>query len=130
MTWYQRPSNKYGNKKTKFNGRFYDSKHEASVASEIDFLVKAGEVLEVQPQRTYPLHGKNGTRVCDIRVDFWLRFRDGHEEVWEAKSPATMTQVWHLKRKLWEAEYEHIGYVVITSRGWWTPRKGNRTRYN
>jgi len=119
MVWYQRPSTKYGNKKTLFNGRHYDSKHEATVAQEINVLQKAGEITDVKPQHTFFLHGKNGGRVCSHRVDFYLTFKDGHEEVWEAKSVATMTAAWNIKRKLFEDNYPDIRYVVVTNKGNW-----------
>ncbi len=109
--WYQRHANKYGAKKTVWNGRKYDSKLEAGVAQEIEILRKAGEVVSVEPQRTFVLHGKNGGKICSHRVDFLLTFKDGHEEVWEAKGFETDT--WRLKLKLFEDNYPDIIYWVI-----------------
>lgn len=113
--WYQRHANKYGAKKTVWNGRKYDSKLEAGVAQEVEVLRKAGEVVSVEPQRTFVLHGKNGGKICSHRVDFLLTFKDGHQEVWEAKG-FVANQVWPMKRKLFEDEYPEIKYVVITSK--------------
>lgn len=112
--WYQRHVNKYGAQKTVFNGRKYDSKLEATVAQDIALLCKAGEVVKNEPQKTFGLYGKNKTRICNHRVDFLLTFKDGHQEVWEAKGLAMET--WRLKRKLFEDNYPEITYVVITSR--------------
>ena len=112
--WYSRKANKYGAKKTTFNGRAYDSKHEASVAQEVDLLIKSGGVLKSEPQKTFPLYGRNGGRVCNHRVDFLLTFKDGHQEVWEAKG--FPTSVWQLKLKLFEDNYPDILYYVITPR--------------
>jgi len=112
--WYSRKANKYGAQKTIFNGRKYDSKHEAGIAQEIALLQKAGEVVKVDPQRTYPLHGKNGGRICNHRPDFLLTFKDGHQEVWEAKGYATAE--WRFKLKLFEDNYPDIIYYVITPR--------------
>ena len=112
--YYVRKANKYGANKTEFNGRHYDSKHEAGIAQEIQLLVKAGEVVKVEPQRTFPLLGPNGGRICNHRPDFFLTFKDGHQEVWEAKG--FPTPVWQLKLKLFEDNYPEIAYYVITPR--------------
>jgi hypothetical protein len=113
--YYVRKANKYGAKRTAFNGRHYDSKHEAGIAQEIQLLVRAGEVVKVEPQQTFALYAKNGTRICTHRPDFLLTFKDAHQEVWEAKGYPT--PVWQLKLKLFEDNYPDIAYYVITPRG-------------
>jgi hypothetical protein len=124
--WYQRKANKYGAQKTIYNGRKYDSKHEASIAQEIELLRKAGDVVTVEPQRTYNLYAKNGGRICTHRPDFTLTFKDGHQEVWEAKGFAT--EIWRLKLKLFEDNYPDITYLVITPKETYYgyPRKHNK----
>jgi hypothetical protein len=112
--YYVRKANKYGAKKTAFNGRVYDSKHEAGVAADIELLVKSGEVVKVEPQRTFNLYGKNGARICTHRPDFLLSFKDGHQEIWEAKGMAT--PIWNLKLKLFTDNYPELTYIVITPR--------------
>jgi hypothetical protein len=112
--YYVCRANKYGAKKTEFNGRVYDSKHEAGIAAELNLLQKAGEVIKIDAQRTYNLYGKNGARICTHRPDFTVTFKDGHQEVWEAKGFAT--PVWQLKLKLFEDNYPDIIYCVITPR--------------
>jgi hypothetical protein len=124
--WYERHTNKYGAKKTVFNGRKYDSKLEATVAQEIEILRKAGEVVRVEPQRTFVLFGKNGGKICSHRVDFLLTFKDGHQEVYEAKGLAT--DVWRIKRKLFEDNYREIIYVVITSKQTYYYGKNNNKK--
>lgn len=67
--------NKYGAKKTVYNGRRYDSKLEAAVAQELDLRMKAGEFTEIQPQYRIKLYvylpdGKKAdlfTYICDFR---------------------------------------------------------------
>lgn len=117
MTWYQRKANKYGAKKTIFEGRKYDSKGEAGLAQEISLLEKSGQVVKVEPQKTFGLLGRNGGRICGHRVDFLLTFKDGTQEVWEYKGFAT--EIWRLKRMLFEDNYPEIKYVVITAKGNW-----------
>lgn len=112
--WYSRKANKYGAQKKEYNGRLYDSKHEAGIAQEIELLRKSGEVVKVEPQRTYDLLGINKTRICTHRPDFTVTFKDGHKEVWEAKG--FPTPVWQIKLKLFEDNYPDIIYYVITPR--------------
>lgn len=115
--WEQRRANKYGANKTVFNGRLYDSKGEAGLAQEISLLEKSGHVVKVEPQYTFPLYGKNGKRICNHRVDFLLTFKDQSKEAWEYKGFAT--EIWRLKRTLFEDNYPEIKYVVITAKGNW-----------
>lgn len=44
--------NKYGAKRTEYDGRTYDSKAEAEYAMRLDLRVKAGEILFWKPQQT------------------------------------------------------------------------------
>ncbi len=111
--WYQRPVNKYFAQKTVYNGRKYDSKLEATVAQEIDLLVKAKQVAKVEPQKTFPLYAKNNSRIWNHRVDFLLTFKDGHQEAWEAKGFAT--DIWRAKRDMFVDNYPEIPYHVITA---------------
>jgi len=114
MVWYQRKANKYGNKKTVFEGRKYDSQLESAVAQEIVLLKRTGTINKVEPQKTFTLYGRGGSKICGHRVDFLLTFTDGHQEAWEAKGFAT--EIWRLKRKLFEDNYPEITYVVITAK--------------
>jgi len=118
MNYYiQRTANKYGAKKTTFEGRLYDSKGEAGLAQEISLLKKSGEVVKVEPQKTFPLYAKNGAKICNHRVDFLLTFKDQSQEAWEYKGFAT--QIWKMKRDLFVDNYPEIKYVVITAKGNW-----------
>jgi len=112
--WYLKQRNKYGNKETIFDGRKYDSGLEAGVAKDIALLCKTGEVIKNEPQKTFGLYGKNGTRIANHRVDFLLTFKDGHQEVWEAKGMET--EVWRLKREMFCDNYPDIPYMVITAK--------------
>ena len=125
MIWYQRRANKYGASKTVFQGRVYDSKGEAGLAQEISLLEKCGEVVKVEPQKTFPLYAKNGARICNHRVDFLLTFKDTHQEVWEYKGFAT--EIWRIKLKLFEDNYPDIPYWVITPR---ERKRYGKTVYN
>ena len=117
MVYLQLKANKYGAKKTIFNGAKYDSKGEAGYAAELNIRIKAGEISKIERQKTFSLYGKNGGRVTTHRVDFLVTFPDGHQEVHEYKGFAT--QEWKIKRDLFVDNYPDILYVVITSKGSW-----------
>lgn len=112
MTWFQRKAGKFNNTKTVYAGRKYDSRFEASLAMEIDSLVKAGKIIKVEPQVTFNLYGKNGNKICTHRPDFLITKDDGTKEVWEAKGFAT--DVFRIKLRLFEDNYPEIPYWVIT----------------
>lgn len=111
MVYYQRyGTNKYGAKKSVYNGRKYDSKFEAGVSKEIDILVNTG-MATVEYQKTFQLYGKNGSKICSIRPDFILTFKDGHQEIWEAKGMET--REYQIKRNLFVDNYPEYEYHVI-----------------
>ena len=113
--FYAHRTNKYGAKKTEFNGRVFDSKHEASVASDIELLPKSGEVVEVLYQPSFNLYGKNGSRICIHRPDFLLTFKDGHKEVWEAKGLEVGT--FKIKLKLFIDNFPEYDYFLVKQSG-------------
>src|SRR5437868_3317068 len=84
--YYVRTANKYGAKKTEFNGRVYDSEHEAGIAGELELLKRSGDVIKIAPQKTYNIYGKNGNRICTHRPDVTVIFKDTHQEIWGGKT--------------------------------------------
>jgi hypothetical protein len=104
--------NKFGAKKTSYNGVLYDSKLEAAVALELDMLKRARKVERWQRQVTVDLRGMGGTLICRHKVDFFVTFRDGHQEYWEAKG--VRTAVWRIKYKLFTDNFPKLKYVVRT----------------
>lgn len=98
---------KYGNKKTEYDGRKYDSKKEADHASFLDMLKcatnQADKVKSWAPQVRYYLD-VNGVHICDYVADFVVTFTDGHVEVQDVKSEFTRKlPVYRLKKKLMKA---------------------------
>lgn len=116
--YYQRRM-KYGNKRTEYNGRQYDSKLEARVAQELDLRMKAGEFTEVTPQYRIKLYvylpdGSKAdifTYICDFRC---LK-PDGSYLLVEAKGKET--EVYRTKRKIldlvWLPDHLDHEYEVI-----------------
>ncbi len=95
--------NKYGNKKTEYNGHKYDSKLESNYAAHFDTLLKAGEYIEVQRQVKIPLSAY-GKHITNYFIDFILIHKDGHKEYAEVKGKET--DVWKLKLKMLEGKLE------------------------
>lgn len=93
--------NKYGAKRTEFDGRKYDSKYEASVAQELSLRLKAGDILEVIPQYQIevPCYRIDGTVAFIVRhkVDFRIQLQDGSYELVEAKGVETDDYKWRRK---------------------------------
>jgi hypothetical protein len=113
---FQRRANKYGAIRTVFNGRKYDSKHEAGVAQDLDLLLKSGVATAIEPQKTFLLYGKNGGKVGSWRADFFVTFKDGHSEVFEAKGLEFAD--FRLKRNLFEDNYPEIPLTIIKGKTW------------
>ena len=101
--------NKYHNIKT----HGYDSKKEYRHSQDLALMKRAGEIKSWKEQVRYDLFGKNGAKVCYMRVDFEVINKEGKKEIHEVKSQATKTAVWRLKYKLWKDNYGGIKYIVI-----------------
>lgn len=87
---------KYGNRRTEYDGRRFDSAHEAEVYRELQLRAKAGELAGIACQVDFYLPGG-----VIYRADFVTRDRDGAWRVLDAKSPATSKdKVYRLKRRL------------------------------
>ena len=96
---------KYGNVRTEYRGRVYDSKAEARRAAELDTLVPA-EIVAWFPQVTFNLAA--GIR---YRCDFLVILPDG---TWRAEDvKGTATDVYKLKRKLFKTKF---GFEIVEVR--------------
>lgn len=100
------PYSKYRNEKALFNGRKFDSKHEASVAANLQMLEARGLIKELEYQVPFILVPKNGKlRAIVYRADFVYRDPDGTRHILDAKG--FKTQIYRLKKRLmFEMGYE------------------------
>lgn len=98
--WRRKP--KYRNQVTTFGGRKYDSKFESKVAQDLEFQKRAGEIEEYEPQVNIPLY-VYGVKITTYRADFRVFYKDGTEEIIEAKG--FFTDYAKLKWRLFEAIY-------------------------
>lgn len=107
---------KYGNKKTYADGQLFDSSHEAKRYSELCLLQRAGLISDLRTQVPFELIptqrepdviGKRGgvkpgkciEKACTYYADFTY-MKDGALVVEDAKSPATRTEAYRIKKKL------------------------------
>ena len=106
---------KYHNKSCKCHqDHIHPSRLEAEYCDQLALLVKAKEIRSYKSQVSYDLRVK-GKKVCAHIVDFLVTTKTGKKEVHETKGFATA--VWNLKRKMFEAQYPKIPYIVVTAKG-------------
>lgn len=96
-----------------FQSHMHDSRGEAQYCNQLHLLKKAGEIANIETQKTFELK-VNNRKICSHRVDFLVITNDGKWEVHEYKGFGT--QVWQLKKKLFEACYPLIPYIVKTKK--------------
>jgi len=99
--------NKYGAKKTEIDGLRFDSKHEAMRYVELKYAEKIGAISDLRTQVAFELipsqkgkDGKVAERAVRYIADFTYTDENGNFVVEDAKSPATRTDVYKIKRKL------------------------------
>lgn len=121
----QRYGNKYGAKKTEYQGRKYDSKYEAGIAQELDLRLKAGEFVEVTPQYKLEMwcYRENGLPAFKVshKVDFRAEKPDGSFLLVEAKGVETTDYKWRRKflENIWLPDHPEYEYEVVKQRGGW-----------
>ena len=103
-----------GYKRTQYNGTLYHSKKEADYAALLDMLKNAADpkqrVEKWTRQVRVPLIVE-GKLIANWYCDFEVTFADGRIELHEVKG--FDTEVWRLKRKLFEALYPYRAMKVI-----------------
>jgi hypothetical protein len=110
---------KYNARKTTVDGYTFDSKAEAARYSELRLLEQAGEIhgLVVHPrfelQPAFDRGGRRERAICYI-ADFQYNMEPGITIVEDVKGgKATQTEVFRLKRKMWEYQHRHDGRIVL-----------------
>lgn len=117
--------NKYGAKRTEFNGKIFDSKFEASVAEELETRKLAKDIKDYDTQHRVEgwAHLPDGRQGFPFRhkVDFRIHHNDGSFELYEAKGIETDDYKWRRKclENLWLPLHPDHIYTVIkqNSRG-------------
>jgi hypothetical protein len=87
--------NKYRNRRTQRDGQEFDSKHEADRYSELQLMLRAGEIRGFVTQHTFYLPG--GVKYI---ADFVVLQNDGTYVVEDTKSPPTRKEkAYRIKRR-------------------------------
>jgi hypothetical protein len=121
----QRYGNKYGAKRTEFNGRKYDSKFEAGVAQELDLRLKAGDIKAIEPQYKVEMwvYREDGQKAFKVshKVDFRVENNDGSFELVEAKGVETTDYRWRRRclEELWLPLHLDHTYTVVKQRSYY-----------
>lgn len=99
-------ANKFGAKKTVYNGVTYDSKKEAHRRFHLDCLAKKGDIVKIEDQPVFDIV-INDTKVCKYKADFRVTYKDGSVEVEDVKGlkKGAAYQIFRLKKKLVKAIY-------------------------
>lgn len=104
---------KFNNKKVVRNGVVYDSKKELGYKYKLDKEVKDGKIKSYALKPVFELK-VNGKLIARHIPDFMVTTLKGEHEIREVKGgKATQTDVWRIKKKLMEALFPNIKYVVI-----------------
>lgn len=110
-------NNKYHNNRVFVGGRWFDSRHEADRFFELSMLQRAGQISDLKTQVPFELIptqrepdtvGKRGgikqgrciEKSCVYYADFVYKDKNGNMIVEDAKSPATRTESYKIKKKL------------------------------
>jgi hypothetical protein len=88
----------------------HDSMKEAEYCNMLLALQRAGDIRSYEIQKEYALV-VNSQHICKHRVDFVVTTKHGAPEIHEVKGFATAE--WNIKRKLFEALYPDLEYIII-----------------
>lgn len=102
---------KYKSKSSKcLQGHYHPSKLEAGYCDMLETLKKNGDIKDYVGQKKFDFM-VNDKKICAHIVDFYVQDNSGEWAVHECKGYEHPT--WNIKRKLFEALYPHIEYIVI-----------------
>lgn len=114
---YKTKNNKYGNHRVFRYGLWFDSEHEADRYWKLLMLQRGGLISDLRTQVPFELiptqrepdtvgvrggvkQGKCIEKNCVYYADFVYKDADGNVVVEDAKSPATRTEAYKIKKKL------------------------------
>jgi hypothetical protein len=103
--------NKYGARRTEYNGNTYDSKLEAKHAESLDFQLRAGVIKSYKRQMTFDL-SVNEQIITRYKADFFVINLDGSWEVHECKG--YRVRDFAMRKKLFEALHPRIKIKIFT----------------
>lgn len=128
-TWHTPPRAKYGNHRVFRYGQWFDSEHEANRFFELSMLQRSGEISDLRTQVPFELiptqrepdtvgvrggikKGRCIEKSCVYYADFVYKDKNGKKVVEDAKSPATRTEAYKIKKKLM-LQVHHIQIIEV-----------------
>lgn len=114
--------NKYGAKRTEFNGHKYDSKFEAGVAQELELRKQVKDIKDYDRQFKVEVwcYRENGLPAFKVshKVDFRIHHNDGSYELVEAKGMILPDYKWRRKflEEIWLKDHLDHTYTVVSQR--------------
>lgn len=117
-------TNKFGAKRTEFNGKKYDSKWEANIAQELELRKAGKDILDYDTQYLIVAcaYRQDGTKAFEVKhkVDFRLHLNDGSYELLEAKGVETPDYLWRRKflEHIWLPEHPDHTYTVVKQKSY------------
>lgn len=93
---------------------------EAGYCDELRFLQKVGDIARYEIQHRVEVVVK-GKKICNHYVDFLVFYPDGRAEFHETKGYDT--DVWKLKKKLTEALFPDIPYIIKRQGNTFRPKR-------
>lgn len=110
MYFQRKRFNKFSNKRTEYNGTYYDSIKEADYARELDLRVRAKDLKSWKRQVPIELR-INDQLVCTYKIDFVETDMNGNDMYTEIKG--FETPEWKLKWKIFDALFPDLDKQVI-----------------
>lgn len=109
---------KFRNIKAEYNGRVFASRKEMRRAVTLDWMEKIGIIRDLEKQHTFVLQegyvnnkGEKIRPICYIADFVYFSNEEKRWTVEDVKSPATRTEVYRLKKKLFEKKYPEYYFI-------------------
>lgn len=115
-SWGKKNPSKYHAQKTVVDGVEYDSKKESKRAQELEYLEKLGKIKNLQKQVRFILQDRyvnnEGRKIRPISyVADFVYEENGQKVVEDVKSPATRTQSYLIKKKMFQFKYREYKFI-------------------
>lgn len=109
---------KFRNIKSEYNGVVFDSRKEMRRAITLDWMEKIGIIRDLEKQHAFVLQegyvNNKGEKIRPITYIADFVYFSNEEKRWvveDVKSPATRTEVYRLKKKLFEKKYPEYYFI-------------------
>ena len=91
-------------------GHNHPSVIESQYCNTLHMIKRTGEIKEIIYEKVFELRIE-GKLIAKHKPDFYITRKDGNVEVHEVKG--FETDIWRIKRRMFEALYPEIPYIVV-----------------